>query len=115
MWDLSPDGARIVVLKRSEARISLLPVRGGNSKEIRLNGVNTADSVAWMQNGKGLLVSSLITGASVVLHIDLVGNSNLLWKQDGGLGTYGIPSPDGRHLALLGWTLNSNIWEMENF
>jgi serine/threonine protein kinase len=115
VWDLSPDGATIVVLKRSEARISLLPVRGGNSKEIRLNGVNTADSVVWMQNGKGLLVSSLITGASVVLHIDLVGNSNLLWKQDGGLGTYGIPSPDGRHLALLGWTLNSNIWEMENF
>src|SRR5271165_6383742 len=34
------------------------------------------------------------------------GNSHLLWKKDGGIGTFGIPSPDGRHLAMLGWTLN---------
>jgi len=68
-----------------------------------------------MQSGKGLLVSSRIPRSSVLLHVDLAGNSHLLWKKDGGIGTFGIPSPDGRHLAMLGWTLNSNIWEMEKF
>lgn len=115
VWDLSPDGATIAILKSTETKISLLSVNGGKSKEIKVNDSGTLDSVVWTQNGKGLLVSSHIPGASVLLHVDLFGNSRPLWKQDGGLGTYGIPSPDGRHLALLGWTLNSNIWEMENF
>jgi len=115
VWDLSPNGATIAILKSSETKISLLSLNGGGSKEIRVNGSETFDSVVWARNGKGLLVSSRVPGSSVLLHVDLHGNSHPLWKKDGGLGTYGIPSPDGRHLALLGWTLNSNIWEMENF
>jgi serine/threonine protein kinase/Tol biopolymer transport system component len=114
-WDLSPDGATIAILKTSETKISLLSVNGGKSKEIKVNDSDTLDSVVWTQNGKGLLVSSHVPGSCVLLHVDLLGNPHPLWKKDGGLGTYGIPSPDGRHLALLGWTLNSNIWEMENF
>ena len=114
-WDVSPDGATIVILKSSQAKISLLSLNSGGSKEIRVNGADNADSVVWMQSGKGLLVSSRIPRSSVLLHVDLAGNSHLLWKKDGGIGTFGIPSPDGRHLAMLGWTLNSNIWEMEKF
>jgi hypothetical protein len=50
------------------------------------------------------------------MHVDLLGNSHVLWKQEGGLFTFATPSPDGRHLAMLGWTLqNNNIWMMENF
>ena len=96
-------------------KISLLGVNGGSTKEIRVPGSETLDSVSWTHNGKGLYVSGRVPGSSVLLRVDLLGSSRLLWKQDGGLGTYAIPSPDGRHLALLGWTLNSNIWEMENF
>lgn len=114
-WDLSPDGTSIAILKNSEMKISLLRVKGANTKEISVPGLDTLDSVSWTHNGKGLLVSGRIPGSSVLLRIDIHGSSSLIWKQDGGLGTYGIPSPDGRHLALLGWTLNSNIWEMENF
>jgi eukaryotic-like serine/threonine-protein kinase len=114
-WDVSPDGAMIAILKSSQAKISLLSLNSGGSKEIRVNGVDNADSVVWTQGGKGFLVSSRIPRSSVLLHVDLAGNSRLLWKKDGGIGTFGIPSPDGRHLAMLGWTLNSNIWEMEKF
>jgi VCBS repeat-containing protein len=114
-WDVSPDGATIAILKTSEAKISLLSLNSGGSKEIRVNGADNADSVVWAQSGKGLLVSSRIPRSSVLLHVDLAGNSRLLWKKDGGIGTFGIQSPDGRHLAMLGWTLNSNIWEMEKF
>ena len=31
------------------------------------------------------------------------------------MGTKGIPSPDRRHLAVAGWTTDSNAWMIENF
>jgi hypothetical protein len=31
-----------------------------------------------------------------------------------GMRTYGIPSPDGQHLAFLGWTVNRNAWVVDN-
>ena len=114
-WDLSPDGTTIAILKNLERKVSLLGLRGGSAKAIRVPGSETLDSVVWTQNSKGLLVSGRVPGSSVLLLVDLLGTSHQVWKQDGGLGTYGVPSPDGRHIALLGWTLNSNIWKMENF
>jgi len=38
-----------------------------------------------------------------------------LWEDKGGLGTYAVPSPDGRHVAMQGFTEDANIWMMENF
>jgi hypothetical protein len=31
------------------------------------------------------------------------------------LYVWGVPSPDGRHLAIHTSTLNSNMWMAENF
>jgi hypothetical protein len=36
-------------------------------------------------------------------------------KPRGGTGTYGVPSPDGRHLAMQKMTVEGNLWMMENF
>ncbi len=43
-----------------------------------------------------------------------------MWEQKGTMGnesagTSGIPSPDGRHLAMMGYTYNANMWMLENF
>jgi hypothetical protein len=45
------------------------------------------------------------------------GTTDVLWKRETlfNYGPAGIPSPDGRHLAILGHTINSNIWMLENF
>ena len=83
--------------------------------DFRVKGWNSLDSLAWTADGKALFVSNQTEDASVLLHVNLQGNSQVLWKQEGGVGTLGIPSPDGRYLAIMGWTLNSNIWMMENF
>jgi hypothetical protein len=115
VWDLSPDGNFIAILKTSEAKISLLSIVGLPRKELPVKGWESLDAVNWTSNGKGFLVSSRNQNASVLLHVDLLGNSHVLWKQEGGLFTFGTPSPDGRHLAMLGWTLNNNMWMMENF
>ena len=115
VWALSPDGTCIAILKSSEAQVSFLSVGRGNRRGIRVKGWNSLDALAWTATGNGLLVSSRMQDGSVLLHVDLDGSSHVLWKQEGGMATFGIPSPDGRHLAMLGWTLNSNIWMMENF
>jgi hypothetical protein len=39
----------------------------------------------------------------------------LLWEHPGGIEVYGVPSPDGRYLAMRGWNVESNVWMMENF
>ena len=114
-WDLSPDGARIAILKNRQGRIQILSLNGKPPKEITVKGWNILTNAVWTADGKGLFVSSLNERGSVLLSVDLEGNARALWAQRGSVGTYGVPSPDGRHLAMLDWTLNSNIWMMENF
>jgi eukaryotic-like serine/threonine-protein kinase len=115
VWDLSPNGSCIAIVKISEAKISLLSLIGQPHKELWVKDWKSLDAVNWASDGKGLLVSSRVQNASVLMHVDLLGNSHVLWKQEGGLVTFATPSPDGRHLAMLGWSVNANMWMMENF
>jgi DNA-binding beta-propeller fold protein YncE len=114
-WALSPDGSRIAVLNMMEGRIHILSLSRNATMDFAVKGWKSLDSVAWTADGKTLFVSNHTEEGSVLLHVDLQSNSQVLWKQEGGGGTVAIPSPDGRHLAIMGWTLNSNIWMMENF
>jgi serine/threonine protein kinase/DNA-binding winged helix-turn-helix (wHTH) protein len=114
-WALSPDGTLIAVVNRSDGRIHLLFLDGRTPRELTVKGWNSLASVAWTADGNGLFVSSLEPEGSVLMYVDLHGKSRVLWKEPGGLQTWAVPSPDGRYLAIEGWTLNSNIWMMENF
>jgi hypothetical protein len=114
-WDLSPDGARIAILARQEGRIQILSLNGRAPREITVKGWNSLTEAVWTADGNGLLVSSLKAGGSVLLRMDLQGNARILWEHTGGFRTYGVPSPDGRHLAMRGWTVEGNMWMMENF
>jgi hypothetical protein len=64
------------------------------------------------------------------LHLDLRGNAHILWEQKGNIAPWNgpftqwlggpsapwaIPAPNGRHLAIYSWSLNANMWLMENF
>jgi serine/threonine protein kinase len=131
VWDLSPDGTRVAILKYSEGRIRVLSwSRRQASQEILVKGWNNLQSLDWAADGKGLFASSLRAGSSALLHLDLQGNSHLLWEQKGSTSPAGrpwdqpfagpsapwaVPSPDGRHLAIYQWSVSSNMWMMENF
>ena len=73
-------------------------------------------SLDWAIDGKGFFVGGTTPGG-VLLFVDMNGQADVLWKRetlwDNGLR--GLPSPDGRHVAMLGWTMNSNVWMLENF
>jgi hypothetical protein len=40
----------------------------------------------------------------------------MLWQYKGAGGEiWGVPSPDSRYLAILGYVINSNVWMVEGF
>jgi Tol biopolymer transport system component len=114
-WDLSPDGTRIAILKNREGEIHILSLNGQAQREITAKGWNILTSAVWTTDGKGLFVSSYTPRGAVLLNMDLQGNARLLWEQPGGFDIYGVPSPDGRHVAMRAWYVESNLWMMENF
>jgi hypothetical protein len=115
LWDLSPNASSIAIVKRSGGQLRILWFNGRALQVVGPKGWNIADSLDWTADGKALLISSRIQGQLALLHVDLQGNARVLSRPGGEETTIGIPSPDGRHLAILGWTENGNIWMMENF
>ena len=114
-WDLSPDGRRIAILKNRDGQVHILSLNGQAPQVITAKGWKILTSAAWAADGKGLFVSSYTPRGADLLHMDLQGNTHFLWEQGGGFGTYGVPSPDGRHLAIRAWYNETNLWMMENF
>jgi serine/threonine protein kinase len=114
-WDLSPDGTRIGLLKHREGRVQILSLNGRAPQEITAKGWNTLSSVVWTADGNSLFVSSYTERGADLLKMDLQGNVRFLWEHPGGIEIYGVPSPDGRHLAMRGWNVEGNMWLMENF
>ena len=113
--DLSPDGTRIAATRTPAGPIYILSLRGDAMRQIQVKGWRNLLSLNWATDGKGLFVADGVQGGAVLLHVDLQGNARVLWKNHGGNWTPALPSPDGRHLAIQGWTVDGNMWMMENF
>jgi len=126
VWDLSPDGTRIALVRNSTDRIHILPLHG-KAQQIVVKGWSNLFSVNWASNGKYFFSSSQTQRGSVLLRVDLNGNASILWEQNGSIAPWNrpfageittmwaIPSPNGRHLAIYSWSLSANMWMMENF
>ena len=111
-WDLSPDGSQVVMTR--EGRIRLLSLKSGTTTDLAVRGF--FGDVNWSADGNALFVSGHTPQETTLIRIDLEGNAHALWHQRlNFLGTKGIPSPDGRHLAVAGFTTDSNAWMIENF
>jgi len=113
-WDLSPDGSQVVMTL--EGRIRLLSLKSGATTDLAVRGWNSFGEVDWSADGSALFVSSQTLQDATLLRVDLRGEARALWHQKlNFMGTKGIPSPDRRHLAVAGWTTDSNVWMIENF
>jgi len=132
IWDLSPDGTRIAVLKYSGVRIHILSLSSGALREIVVKGWDSLQSLDWSADAKGFFASSLTKGGWALLHVDLQGKAHALWEQQGSTtpwngpsvpgyvtdapsAPWALPSPDGRHLAIYDWKMSANMWMIENF
>ena len=114
-WDLSPDGSQIA-MQFPPNRVRLIPIEGGAPRDLVVNGLHGFNNGPdWSPEGKGFYVSSLSPRGVTLLYVDLDGRVTTVWEHEGSFGTTGVPSPDGRHLAILGDTVESNVWMIENF
>ena len=116
--DISPDATRFAYLVPGGKanRIAFVNASGQLEREVEVEGWAGVNAMDWSADGKGLFVGVFnpATGATL-LYVDLAGKATSLWNQPGSFRTWGIPSPDGRYLAMLTGTTDSNAWIVENF
>ena len=121
---LSPDGSTLAISRTGEAsfvaeteiHIRLLSLSGRSDHEITLKGWPDIGGLDWSHDGKGLYCGSISPQSRTLLYVDLKGNARVLWQYKRGGGViWGKPSPDGRYLAMVSWSLNSNVWLLEGF
>ena len=114
--ELSPDGNRFAFIRTPTGPIYIVSIREHTTQQIQVRGWSNLLAVSWEADGKGLFAVAGIRTGRVLLHVDFQGNAHYLWENAGASGeTTAAPSPDGRHLVMEGWTMDSNMWTMENF
>jgi hypothetical protein len=110
---LSPDGTIFALSKphEPEIHIRLLSLTGGSDREVTVKGWPNVSGLDWASDGKAFYVGSVSPQARNLLFVDLQGNARVLWEHKGLEGTiWGLPSPDGRYLAIRADATNSNVW-----
>jgi len=113
-WDFAPDGCCIAILKRLQHEIHVFSLRDKSERRIDVKGWTSLSTLNWAMDGKGLFASALQSSVAL-LHVDTRGNAHVLWQPNRRIPTEAIPSPDGRHLAILALSHNDNIWMIEDF
>jgi hypothetical protein len=99
-----------------EGRIRLLSLKNGATTDLAVRGWNSFGEVDWSADGNALFVSSRTPLDATLLHVDLRGEAHALWHQKlNFMDIKGIQSPDRRHLAVAGYTTDSNAWMIEDF
>ncbi|MBZ5652037.1 MAG: hypothetical protein LAO18_16320 [Acidobacteriia bacterium] len=62
-----------------------------------------------------MVSASTTTGTYALLNMDLQGRARPVWEQTKMAVGWGIPSPDGRYLAMWQASGSANVWMVENF
>jgi len=122
-WDLSPDGKYLVMLKwigpSKEFGLRIFDLATGGERSIPAKGPTEGVGTNWAADSKSVWIGGFIRngpwGYSGVSNVDLNGRVRTLLEEPNLSIWAAIPSPDGRHLALVGHTEDSNAWLLENF
>ena len=114
-WSLSPDGTRIAIIKTGGNHVYVLSLNGSPVRDLNVAGWSGFNSFCWSVDGKGFFIGNTTGIGATLLFVDLNGKPHPLLQQKSAPNTWGVPSPDGRHLAVLGQEFNGNMWTMENF
>jgi Tol biopolymer transport system component len=117
-FDLSPDGKWIAILSGSGSETKIIlrsTAAGAVVREIPVRGMTKVLTMDFAQDGKGFFLADGSATEVRELYLDLDGKVSVLWRQPPGHSIWGIPSPDGKYLALVLWTDESNVYMVENF
>ncbi|MBZ5658266.1 MAG: protein kinase [Acidobacteriia bacterium] len=112
---ISPDGTRLAIARSPESPIEIRSLHGQLVQTIPSQSAGELLMVFWTADQKGFFVTRKAQNGNELLYLDLRGNVTSLRKCIGGETCFGVPSPDGRHLAIIDRNQSANIWMMENF
>jgi serine/threonine protein kinase len=116
-WDaaLSPDGTRVAVISGSPGQIRIVSLRGEPARELHVKDSPSLMKTLWSADGKVLFVGAAVSGGYALLRVGLDGRAEPVIANHAPDVILGLPSPDGRSLAIMAVTYNENVWMMENF
>jgi serine/threonine protein kinase len=123
-WGMSPDGAKIAIVKMdiNEGRIHVVPLGGAPEApppapyDIVVKGWTSLAAINWAHDGKGWYVSNqFVRNTGSLLYVDAGGNATVMDAPESYQATWAIPSPDGRHLAFSSAPGITNAWLLVNF
>ncbi len=112
-WDLAADGNRIVVA--GDECLQIVSLDNGRVETLPVSGYSKFQRVAWAANGQGVFATPLESDDYLLLYIGLDGQTREVWRNKSQWVARLRPSPDGRHLAFMAMTFESNVWLLENF
>jgi Tol biopolymer transport system component len=118
-WGLSPDGSSIAMIRpdNSEGRVHIISLAAAAStRDVIVEGWTNLYNLNWAADGKGWFICNApVAGGATFLHVDLKGHATVLQIPENMNKFWGVPSPDGRHLAYSRTTFTANAWLIENF
>jgi len=114
-WQLSPDGSQIGIVKKHGNQIRLVPLSGGPTRTVTIKGYSDFTELFWAIDSQSMFVSTLAPGGSILLRVSLSGEAQPIWHRPQSTHTWGFPSPDGHHLAIMDSNSESNAWIINNF
>jgi hypothetical protein len=111
------DGSQVAIFKSewSSGQIRFFRLGSGEARTVTVEGYVNLTSLDWAPDSKSLFVGTWGPGGAVLLHVDVTGTAQALWQQAGPGQIWGIPSPDGRHVAIGGSSEDANIWMIDDF
>jgi Tol biopolymer transport system component len=115
-WNLSPDGTQVAMML-PEGSIRFFKLSDGSSRSVAVHGWQGLHSIDWSFDSKTVIVAaSSSNGASVVLSVDLKGNTRKLLTAPANLPiVWSLPSPNGQYQAVMGKAGQNDVWLVENF
>jgi serine/threonine protein kinase/Tol biopolymer transport system component len=120
LWSLSPDGNKIAIAYQlAGGEVRILTLADHKVLTLVLQGWkwDQMQSVAWSADGGHLFGTAWSETSTVLLFIDLRGNLEVLAEVPQGEAwlSYPVASPDGRYLAYMKRTFESNVMMLEHF
>ena len=116
-WGLSPDSSQIGILRNDwgSNQIRFFSLHSGAIRTITVKGYANLQSFDWGPDLKSVIVGTSGPGGSILLRVGLDGSTQAIWQQPQPLRLWGIPSPDGNHIAMFGTSADANVWMIDNF
>jgi hypothetical protein len=118
-WSLSPEGSRLALVGGLDlyvGKIEVLTLGEHAWREVAVEpGWGIFQSLSWTADGNGFFVTTWSSDSNGLLHVDLSGKVSPLLRSPSQWMWGPVPSPDGKHLAFLAQTNDTNVWMLENF